>query len=54
MRAASDPDPGSLFMVGDHRRIRGRIQPRAHVTRYQCFGGICRQPGQPEFRFIVE
>ncbi len=28
-RAAPDSDPGSLFMVRDHRRIRDRLQPRA-------------------------
>src|ERR1019366_8619003 len=36
IRAAPDSDPGSLFLVGKHRRIAGRIQTRAQIRRHPC------------------
>src|ERR1035438_6189476 len=53
IRAAPDSDPGSLFLVGKHRRITGRIQTRAQIRRHPCLGNYW-QPDHPFFRFVVE
>ena len=53
IRAAPDPDPGTLFLVGDHRGITGRIQTRAQIRRHPCLGNYW-QPDHPFFRFVVE
>src|ERR1017187_592589 len=53
IRAAPDPDPGTLFLVGDHRGITGRIQTRAQIRLHPCLGNYW-QPDHPFFRFVVE
>ena len=35
IRAAPDSDPGTLFLVGDHNGIAGRIQSRAQIWRHR-------------------